>query len=87
MRVRESTASLMASTPSAYPQVVSGSSASFRVVDSAVSALQRDFEPGSIPGGSTENKLVKAKSLGQLSFSSRSASRLLDMSGWRVPGE
>jgi hypothetical protein len=26
------------------------------------------YEPGSIPGSSTENKLVKAKSLGQLLF-------------------
>jgi hypothetical protein len=66
--MRELTASLMASTPSAYPQVVPRSSASFRVVDSAVSTLQTVFEPGSIPGSSTRESWPGPKALASFLF-------------------
>jgi hypothetical protein len=44
----------MPSTPSAHPQVISRTFASFRVVKLGISAAQRDFWAGSIPGSSTE---------------------------------
>jgi hypothetical protein len=51
---------LMPSTPLEYPQVASRRLASFHVVDSTVSAAKPIFGTGSIPGSSTENKLVRA---------------------------
>jgi hypothetical protein len=69
----------MPSTPSAYPQVFSRCLASFRVVNSAVPQFSTIFAPGSIPGSSTEEKLVKAKSLGQLSFSHQYSARCRDV--------
>src|SRR5271169_4241048 len=59
---------LMASTPSAYPQVVLRTFASFRVVKPSVSAAHPFYAPGSIPGSSTEKVLVRATSSGQFSF-------------------
>jgi hypothetical protein len=44
----------MPSTPLPYPQVVSRTFASFHVPKSRISASQRDFCGGSIPGSSTE---------------------------------
>jgi hypothetical protein len=67
----------MPSTPSAYPQVVSRSFASFRVADSAVSAVQHDFCAWFDSRQLHKRKLVKAKSLGRLSFSSVSHQHLL----------
>jgi hypothetical protein len=49
----------MPSTPSAYPQVISRTFVSFHAPKSGVSAGQRDFWAGSIPGSSTENVQVK----------------------------
>jgi hypothetical protein len=60
----------MPSTPSTYPQVVSRTFAFFRVVDSAVSAVQHDFCAWFDSRQLHQGKLVRAKSLGQLSFSS-----------------
>jgi hypothetical protein len=45
---------LMPSTPSACPQVVSRSLASFHVADSAVSQFSTIFARDSIPGSSTK---------------------------------
>lgn len=63
---------LMSSTPLAYPQVVSRRSTSFRVANFSVSAAHGDFRRGFDPRQLRQRKLVKAKSLGQLSFSSTS---------------
>ena len=55
--------------------VSAGQLGSFRVVSRRESPCFRSsarFEPGSIPGSSTKEKLARAKSLGQLSFSSTS---------------
>jgi hypothetical protein len=60
---------LMPSTLSAYPQVISSRLASFRVVNSAVSAAHADFRAWFDSRQLHQGKLVKAKSLGQLSFS------------------
>jgi hypothetical protein len=49
----------MPSTPSAYPQVVSRTFASLRVLQLYVSAGHSHFGAGSIPGSSTEHVLFK----------------------------
>jgi hypothetical protein len=60
----------MPSTPLAYPQVTSRRVASFRVLDSVVSAGQLDSWAWLDSRQLHQGKLVKAKSLGRLSFSS-----------------
>src|SRR5271156_3743262 len=59
---------LMPSTPSAYPHVISRHLASFRVVKFCVSAALDHFLGGFDSRQLHTRKLVKAKSLGQLSF-------------------
>jgi hypothetical protein len=60
----------MSSTRWLYPQVVSRLLASFRVLDSVVFAGQRGFCAWFDFRQLHQRKLVTAKSLGQLSFSS-----------------
>jgi hypothetical protein len=77
----------MSSTPSAYPQVDRGHFASFRVVKCSISAIQADFCDRFDSRQLHESKLVRAKSLGQLSFSSTSHQhRSSKLTPWRRSG-
>ena len=74
--------------PSTSFGVSAGRFASFRVVSRSqirrFPSSQPLFGPGSIPGSSTEKKLVKAKSLGQHSFSStRHQHQSSKLTSWR----
>jgi hypothetical protein len=63
---------LMPSTPSAYSQLASRCFASFRVVKFRVSAVHAGLCAWFDSRQLHQSKLVRAKSLGQLSFSSTS---------------
>jgi hypothetical protein len=59
---------LMPSTPSAYPQVISGRLTSFRVLEIEVFPARGNFCAWFDSRQLHQRKLGKAKSLGQLSF-------------------